>query len=208
MKRLTLLVLTISCLYFGCGEEYSDKPQESSRILAEPYPNDSPYTPDSRKLEEFPIAHRPYQSFTSGIRRFGAARGGGSRLHAAADLYSSVGNAVRAVSSGIITDYYYFYSGTYAAVIEHTMANGSKRVVRYGEISGFANGFAVGSRVHGGDTFARIGKLNCCSPMLHFEYFEGTLSGPLTTNAGPFRRRSDLLNPNQLLLRLYDEAGY
>lgn len=152
----------------------------------------------------FPIYHQPLADFTSGIRKFGANRDNGARKHAGSDLYSKVGRGVRAIADGVVTDYYYFYSGTHAAVVTHTFPDGKKRVVRYGEISGLAGGVKVGSRVKQGQQIAVIGKMNCCRPMLHFEYFAGTQSGPLTVRSGAFQRRGDLLNPETLLKSLIE----
>lgn len=150
----------------------------------------------------FPLTHRPLQDFTSGIRMFGALRDSGGRRHAGADLYSSVGRSVRAIASGRVLDYHYFYSGTYAVVVEHTLPSGERRIVRYGEVGALASGVRVGSSVTAGQSLAGVGQMECCHPMLHFEYFQGTVQGPLTTQSGPFQRRSDLLNPTQILQSL------
>lgn len=162
---------------------------------------------DPNGTEEFPIAHKPYYSYKTGIRRFGAARSGG-RLHAAADLYSSVGQPVFAIADGVITDFYYFYSGTYAVVVDHTLSGNRRRIVRYGEIRSLSPSVYVGKKVRKGELIATIGKLQCCHPMLHFEYFSGSINGPLTVSTGRYRRRSDLLNPNQLLDTLSQTAGF
>ena len=102
-----------------------------------------------QKTLNFPLSHRPYEDYTTGIRKFGSDRSGGGRLHAGSDLYSAVGNEVLALSDGKILDFYYFYSGTYALVVEHWYGN-DKRVVRYGEISHMAPSIVIGSQVRKG----------------------------------------------------------
>ena len=145
----------------------------------------------------FPLAKFPTLSFNDkSMRAFGALRDKGSRKHAACDLYSSVGTTVYAVADGKVMDYYFFYSGTYALEVKH-----AKFVVRYGEVMGMAKGVSKGSFVKAGQAIARVGKLNCCPPMLHFEKFSGSVTGPLS-NLGnpPYKRRKDLVNPTSDLL--------
>lgn len=153
----------------------------------------------------FPLAHRPKRDYTSAPRKFGSFRSGGSRLHAGADLYSSTHQNVKAIADGRILDYYYFYSGTYAVVVSHPTATGTK-VVRYGEVGALAPGVRVGQTVIRGQSLAKVGRLNCCHPMLHFEAFSGERSGPLT-GGGRYQRRSDLVNPTKTLQLMQAAAG-
>jgi murein DD-endopeptidase MepM/ murein hydrolase activator NlpD len=103
------------------------------------------------------------------------------------------------VSSGtVIRDPYYFYQGTYA--IEVKLQNG--KVVRYGELTGKTPpGVSSGSALQPGQTLGYIGTVSsgCCKPMLHFELYQGTKTGPLTQNGTDYQRRSDLMNPSSLL---------
>ena len=79
----------------------------------------------------FPLAQMPYNDWFTGAAAFGSYRSGG-RIHAASDLYTPAGRTVRSIANGKVLDYYYFYSGTNALVVEHD----DGRVVRYGEVSG------------------------------------------------------------------------
>lgn len=147
----------------------------------------------------FPLRDRPTQSYLTNPRNFGANRANG-RLHAACDLYRpSVGEVVRAVEGGqVIRGPYLFYQGTYALEVKHD----SGFVARYGEItSKKVPGVEPGAKVTRGQMIGYLGKVNsnCCSPMLNFELFAGTATGPLTQDRRPYQRRSDLLNPTSSL---------
>ncbi len=142
----------------------------------------------------FPLGGRPFESYLTAPRSFGANRSGGERKHAACDLYRNRGDKILAVTDGVvIRNLYYFYQGTYAVEVEH--AGGF--VVRYGEVSG-KRATTQGQRLRPGQTVGYMGKTSCCTPMLHFELYAGTKSGPLNSG-GPFRRRADLLNPTAYL---------
>ncbi len=145
---------------------------------------------------QFPTNKRPSSNYKTGMRRFQASRGGGSRYHAACDLYRVKDEAAVAVTAGeVIRDKYYFYQGTYALEVRHT----GGRVVRYGEITGKkATGVSAGRSVKAGQTIGYIGKVNsgCCTPMLHFEMYSGTATGSLTQSGNKFQRRKDLLDPS------------
>ena len=147
----------------------------------------------------FPLRERPTHSYLTNPRNFGANRANG-RLHAACDLYRpSVGEVVRAVEGGeIIRGPYLFYQGTYAIEVKHD----SGFVARYGEItSKKAPGVEPGAKVARGQMIGYLGKVNsnCCSPMLNFELYSGTATGPLTQDRKPYQRRSDLINPTSSL---------
>jgi murein DD-endopeptidase MepM/ murein hydrolase activator NlpD len=142
---------------------------------------------------EFPLLSRPTNDWFSGIAKFGAYRSGG-RIHAASDLYTPAGRTVVAVADGRVLDYYYFYSGTYALVVEHD----DGKVVRYGEVSGAL--VSIGSRVKRGQGIATVGVMNCCNPMLHFEMYDGSRRGLLTRpGANKYNRRGDIMNPQYFL---------
>ena len=148
---------------------------------------------------EFPLTARPTTSYRSGMRRFGAGRSGGRRIHAACDLYRDDGDKVVAVASGrVIMPKYYFYQGVFAIEVRH--AGGF--VVRYGEVLGDnAPGIHMGAEVKAGQTVGYVGTVNsgCCSPMLHFELYSGEGRGSLTQHINGYSRREDLLNPTEYL---------
>jgi hypothetical protein len=168
-------------------------------------PTKTPSNPRRRASGDwgrFPMIARTTHSYHEGMRRFRAGRNGGSRLHAACDLYRPQGERIVAVSSGeIIRGRYYFYSGVYAIEVRHS--NGF--VARYGEILGkVAPGTSQGDRITAGQTLGYVGWIGNTriSPMLHFELFSGSASGALTqTNRPGFQRRSDLLDPTNYLIR-------
>ena len=148
----------------------------------------------------FPTSQRPSSSYLSGARAFGARRGGGTRSHAACDLYRVRNEDVVSVTSGkVIRGLYSFYQGTYAIEVKHS----DSRVARYGEITGQSvSGVKLNQYVSTGQTIGYVGKVNsgCCTPMLHFELYSGKGSGSLTTSGNKFRRRWDLLDPTSDLL--------
>lgn len=147
----------------------------------------------------FPTILRPSSSYREAQRRFGAARSGG-RLHAACDLYRVTNEQAVSINSGVvIRDKYYFYEGTYALEIKHS----DGKVARYGEITGQNPvNIAVNKSVVVGQTIGYIGKVNsgCCTPMLHFELYSGTLTGSLTQSGNGYQRRKDLIDPTNLLM--------
>lgn len=157
---------------------------------------------EDKECCEFPLEARPTHPYNSGMRKFGARRGGGTRAHAGCDLYRYENEPVLAIAPGkVIYGLYYFYQGTYALEVEFP----GGYIVRYGEITGKSpTGVRRGAKVKMGDQLGYIGKLNsnCCRPMLHFELFDGTAKGALTQRSnGKFQRRSDLVDPTELLLR-------
>lgn len=154
----------------------------------------------------FPLKQRPNTPYTSGMRMFGARRSGGKRIHAASDLYQYKNAPIVSVANGkAISDLYFFYQGTYALEVKH--AGGF--VVRYGEMTGKqAKGVRSGSALMAGQEIGYMGKVNsgCCTPMLHFELYKGTLRGSLTTGGRGYQRRADLINPTNYLLRWEEKA--
>lgn len=186
----------------------------------------APKTPEAKKTEPtgktpakisglndsaccvFPLTHRPTDSYKEGMRRFRAGRGGGSRLHAACDLYGYQNDKVVAVANGkVIRDLYYFYQGVYALEVQHS----GGFVVRYGEIKGRTiEGASQGERVNPGQLLGYVGRVNsgCCEPMLHFELYSGEKRGSLSQfDNHPFQRRSDLMNPTNYLSR-WEQAKF
>ncbi len=157
-------------------------------------PADSPSTFNSTSNFSFPISYIPKDDFTSSGRGYGARRPNG-RLHAANDLLGKPGNLVLAVASGVIIDYYEFYCGTYAIVVDH-----GGFIARYGEVASMVPGVAIKSKVQKGQAIGKMGALCSGSAMLHFEKYKGTLKGNLTVRENmPFQRRADLENPTSFL---------
>lgn len=161
-------------------------------------PVESGATPTEDKFT-FPFSGPADEDYVTPPRSFGACRDGCARRHAGADLYGPIGRAVYAVGDGEVLDFYYFYDGTYALVVDH-----GDFVVRYGEVKAtLPTGIAVGARVVRGQKIATVGDLSSLSyQMLHFERFSGQATGPLTVRSNaPYQRRSDLVNPTADLLK-------
>lgn len=150
---------------------------------------------------EFPTVRKTTHPFTSGMRMFGARRGGGTRSHAAADLYRYIDEPILAVAPGtVVRDLYFFYQGTYALEVVHS----GGFVARYGEITNKSpKGVGRGASLKMGERLGFMGVVNsgCCRPMLHFELFKGNKSGSLSQTNPPYNRRSDLMNPTPYLLK-------
>lgn len=155
-----------------------------------------PGTPTSTRFT-FPFSGPADASYTEDPRKFGSCRDGCARKHAAADLYGAIGRPIYAVADGKVIDFYAFYLGTYALVVDH-----GDFIVRYGEIKGrLPSGVFVGAKIRRGQHVGTVGNLEGLSiNMLHFERFSGAKSGPLTNGVAPFYRRSDLVNPTADLI--------
>jgi len=156
---------------------------------------------DDEKCCEFPTVKAPTQPYTSGMRRFKARRGGGTRSHAACDLYRYKDEPILSVAPGVVVrDQYYFYQGTYAIEVAHS----GGFIARYGELSGKKErGIRKAAQLKMGQRVGYMGKVNsnCCRPMLHFELYSGKGKGPLSQGGNKFKRRSDLLDPTLYLLK-------
>lgn len=176
----------------------------------------------------FPLADEPglilsHFDDPASTASFGAARSGG-RVHAGCDLYwtNDGGLAyqtgyypynddtpIYAVADGVIVDYYPFYLGTYALVVDH-----GDFTVRYGEVDdgGLPGGLTVGSAVAAGQQIATMGDLSMSSgtwSMLHFELYSNDATGPLTDSSNysylnvpdaNYQRRADLMDCRPFLL--------
>lgn len=156
---------------------------------------------DDPKCCEFPTVRKTTHPFTSGMRMFGARRGGGKRSHAAADLYRYIDEPILSVAPGtVVRDLYFFYQGTYALEVVHS----GGFVARYGEITNKSpKGVQKGAALKMGERLGYMGVVNsgCCRPMLHFELFKGSARGSLSQTNPPYNRRSDLMNPTPYLLK-------
>jgi murein DD-endopeptidase MepM/ murein hydrolase activator NlpD len=150
----------------------------------------------------FPIPFAPSESYKTRPRNFGAYRTS-TRKHAGIDLYAPYLTQIRAISDGIVIQpAYSFYDGTNALEVTHPGIG----VVRYGEISSAkVIKFKAGEKVTAGQLIAYVGKLDTLNrAMLHFELYSGKSSGALTVRSNlPYQRRKDLLNPTDLMDKLY-----
>ncbi|REJ52033.1 MAG: M23 family peptidase [Microcystis wesenbergii TW10] len=145
----------------------------------------------------FPLRQKPSLSYKDGGRQFGAGRPGG-RKHAGCDLIAPKGTEILAMADGkVIVGPYAFFSGTNAIEVKHD--NGM--VIRYCEIGQMLpRGIQVGARVSKGQVIAYVGRLHSGSSMLHLEMYQGTQNGALTQAGNrPYQRRSDLLDPTDIL---------
>jgi murein DD-endopeptidase MepM/ murein hydrolase activator NlpD len=141
-------------------------------------------------------------SYHSGARRFGSNRDGGNRKHAGCDIYAPKGSKVVAITHGRVVSAYVFYGGTSAIEIDH----GAFGYVRYGEITPNPD-MKPGKLVEAGTEVGTVaiikghGKLH---PMLHLEMYTGKATGQLSLkhSSNPFKRRSDLINPTEILDKL------
>lgn len=156
---------------------------------------------DDEACCEFPTVEKVTHPYTSGMRMFGARRGGGKRSHGAADLYRFRNEPILSVAPGtVVRDVYYFYQGTYALEVVHS----GGFVVRYGEINRqVPRDVKRGASVTMSQRLGTMGVVNsgCCRPMLHFELYEGTSRGSLSQTRPPYNRRADLMNPTPYLLK-------
>lgn len=147
----------------------------------------------------FPLFISPEKDYKTGMRRFGARRDKGKRLHAGCDLYAPKGTRIRAMQDGtVMRPVEYFYLSTYVLTIHH-----GDFIARYGEISHAQLGIKNGAKIKKGDTIAYVGELNFKSgnvmSMLHLELYSGTSSGPLSASGNKYKRRADLLDPTSIL---------
>lgn len=137
---------------------------------------------------------------SNGSRRFMAPRSSGARHHAGVDLWGKADDIIFACESGKIVNFYYFYNGTYALLVQCD----SGIVINYGEVkpnSLIEFGLNVGSKVKAGDKIGRVGLLTGGSHMCHFEtYISGTIQNSSWKAHKP--RPPSLLNPTQYLIDL------
>ncbi len=199
-----LLTITLSNEIPGCAigkvievketDVVVENIEVTSDKVARSSPSDRPHSFGSTSDFSFPISYIPKDDFTTSGRGYAARRPNG-RLHAANDLLGKPGTPVLAVASGTVIDYYEFYCGSYAIVVDH-----GGFIVRYGEVSAMAAGVSINTRVQKGQVIGKMGALCGGSAMLHFEKYKGTLKGNLTVRENvPFQRRADLENPTSFL---------
>jgi murein DD-endopeptidase MepM/ murein hydrolase activator NlpD len=150
---------------------------------------------DAGSFMLFPLSFVPKESFKVAPRKFGAPRANG-RKHAACDLYAPPGSGVYAVAAGKIIAFKPFYEEVFQITIDH-----DDYIVRYGEVAGKTpKGIRVGAKVEQGEFIGWVGYMARLKlSMLHFEMYSGEATGPLSTNSGQYKRRSDLMDPTQHL---------
>lgn len=129
--------------------------------------------------------------------KYGSRRDKGKRSHAGCDLYCAEGTPILAMEDGkVINSYLEFYGKTGAVEISGSY------MIRYAEIIPYVKD---GDKVVAGQV---IGEVKLCEgikqPMLHLEmYSEKDNRFPLTNRTRlPFMRRSDLINPTDILKKL------
>ena len=152
---------------------------------------------------------------------FGRNRSGGDRKHAARDLYTEPSTEIVAVCDGVVKSITAYYMGTSQITIEHKTNDNRRFFARYGEVDPDSITVKVGDKVCQGHIIAKTGLM--ISPetnkhpniipgqtvyMLHFEYYPGDESEPPPNNMSgtPYRRRSDLRDPLEILLEGYENT--
>lgn len=155
-------------------------------------------------------------SYKEGMRQFGWRRSKGKRLHAGCDIYAPLGSPVKTIADGKVVEKALFYNGTFQISVNHPNIG----VIRYGEIDKIPAKLGIGDDISAGMQVGVIGQLQGMDvhPMLHLELFKGTVGGILTdrknltiysfVKAGPYQRRSDLMNPTDLLDKLTNEGRF
>lgn len=154
---------------------------------------------------ESPLKRTDFYKIPGTIRRFGANRRTGNRLHAAIDFTfrNGKGIPVYAMESGKVVEYVSnFYGGMNSVAIQHP--DGS--VARYCEVK---TSLRKGDTVKKGQQVATIAKSNIGgSTMLHLELYLGTSTGKFTNRTNTtykyvsgtrYNRRSDLVDPTFLM---------
>ncbi|WP_395489241.1 glycoside hydrolase family protein [Cedecea davisae] len=149
---------------------------------------------------------------------FGRNRSGGSRKHAARDLYSEPLTEIVAISNGVVRNISPYYMGTWQITVEHTTSDGRHFYIRYGEVDHASIVVSNGEQVQQGAVLAKTGlMINAATGqhpriipgqtvyMLHFEYYPGNNGTPPPNNTSilPFKRRSDLRDPIEILSEGY-----
>ena len=140
---------------------------------------------------------------------YGRSRSGGTRKHAARDLYTNPLTEVIAIADGKVLEQKEFYEGTYQVTILHETTKYGKFIIRYGELDKNSIFVKSGDIIKQGQVLGKTGKMNGIKNyMLHFEYFtDGNdikVSGKLTDKSNPpFNRRKDITDPLEILQEGY-----
>jgi murein DD-endopeptidase MepM/ murein hydrolase activator NlpD len=152
-----------------------------------------------------PSWHRPRHPRPTGGKYFGAPRKP-DRDHAGCDLISTDGSPVYAIDDGIvfeITRNFYKLKDTHRPYIGAiAILHRTGFVARYCEVPTASITVRKGATVTAGQMIGKVGKLNE-QAMLHFELYSGLSDAPMSTRAGRFQRRWDIIDPSRLLDLLY-----
>jgi murein DD-endopeptidase MepM/ murein hydrolase activator NlpD len=163
---------------------------------------DPPSPPNTAGTESFnfPFPQAPGLHWTGGSRFFGAPRGKmRPRRHAGCDLIFPRGTKIYAIADGTKVRGPYVFTSP-ASDPPYPQSDASEVVqgpilVRYGEIE--PGSYVGGKEVKKGQVLAKVSSLG----MLHFEVYTnpGNLAEGLSNEVYPFKRRSDLTNPDPYL---------
>ncbi|WP_105631522.1 glycoside hydrolase family protein, partial [Cronobacter dublinensis] len=162
----------------------------------------------------------------SNMAAYGTNRDGGSRKHAARDLYTKPYEKVFAIAEGYVLGTSGFYDKTNEVTVLHLVSDGRKFIVRYGELDPPSIIVKKGDIIRVGQHIGNTGKLikqSTQTPrlilngdvvyMLHFEIYSGAagydINNPLTNRSNPpYLRRSDLYDPLGILSEGYANVFY
>ncbi len=146
----------------------------------------------------FPFKVPPALSWHGGARYFGAPRPKG-RKHGGCDLIKPEYTQIYAVSDGVLVhEEFLFYLKTYYVTYQH-----GPYLIRYGEIlRGSTHNAKRGTTVKMGQPICKVGLMDgfkaggARGHMLHFEmYSKGGDHSTLGGRGGPYKRRSDIIDP-------------
>ncbi len=168
----------------------------------------------------FPAPKWDGTSYKQGSPQFGHRRAKGDRVHAACDLYAPLESDVVAVDDGYVVEISTKFSGPTQAIALFHKGIG---VIRYGEVIKIPVDYLiVNTQITAGTVIGKVGRaVATFPPMLHFELFDGSGSGNLSVRPGGeepahynsgvlkdahYNRRTDLMNPTELLDRLWLEG--
>ena len=142
---------------------------------------------------------------------YGSRRSGGTRKHAARDLYTNPLTEVIAIADGKVLEQKNFYEGTYQITVLHETSQYGKFIIRYGEMDKNSILVKDGDEIKQGQILGKTGKMNGIKNyMLHFEFYtNGTRddvkgNGVLTMKGkNAFQRRDDIADPLEILQEGY-----
>lgn len=147
-------------------------------------------------------------------------KGGGSRKHAARDLYTKDFTEVVAIAPGKVLRVAHFYCKTHEICIHHSTSDGRQFILRYGEVDPSTTTVKIGDSVVQGQIIGKTGILinektgerikptrGKVVSMLHVELYTGAQgmnnADDLSPNTGVYSRRADLVDSITLLQEGY-----
>lgn len=229
MKKMLKVVKTIPVIAnaknAGDDTEYGD-------LKVEVQKSTDPFDALSFPLREKPLnaegevygkLRRLFGNAESNWTKYGANRDEGHRKHGGIDMYTPALTPVYPITTGKVLYAGEFYLGTWEVTIEHDIeiVPGHKLIVRYGEMDPKSVQVSTGDTV---DTKTMLGKTGYLEKkgaplvvldgkavyMLHLEMYTGESGNdlsksPLTDKSnGKYQRRNDLMDPENLLIRMYN----